>query len=194
MRFLFALLLTAIVITLGAVAFAYSGLYDVAATSPHSAPVAWLFSTTSDASIERRARAIEPPDLSGETRLLAGASDYDSMCAGCHGAPGREPGPIGRGLTPTPPDLAHAAEEMSPSELFWATRNGIRMTGMPAWGVTHDDNDLWSVIAFVEALPGIDADRYRSLLAEAKARHVGHHGGDTAMEQHDHDDDAGHHH
>ena len=114
------------------VAFVYSGIYDVSASSPHSGIADWLLSTTSHASIERQAKAIEVPDLKDDALAFAGANDFSEMCAGCHGAPGREPGAMGQGLNPSPPDLAEAALEMSPAELFWVTKHGIKMTGMPA--------------------------------------------------------------
>ena len=117
--------------------FAYSGSYDVSAGSSHSSIVTWLLSTTAHASIERRAKEIEVPDLSDEALARAGVNDFNGMCAGCHGAPGRDPEAMGQGLNPLPPNLAESAAEMSPAELFWVTKNGIKMTGMPAWGVTH---------------------------------------------------------
>jgi mono/diheme cytochrome c family protein len=176
MRFIAAFIITVVIIALAVVGFAYSGWYDVSATSPHGGAVAWLLSTTSHASVERRAGDIRVPDLSGEDRLLAGASDFDAMCAGCHGAPGQERGPVGQGLNPSPPDLEHAAEHLTAAELFWVTKHGIRMTGMPAWGVTHDDEALWPVVAFVRHLPELDAGRYQDMLARARARGTGHHG------------------
>jgi len=79
---------------------------------------------------------------------------------------------------------------MTPAELFRVTKHGIRMTGMPAWGATHDDDALWPVVAFMTALPQLDADGYKALLA--KAGGIGHHASDegaTAPEgkpAHDH--------
>ena len=104
-------IITTIVITLavGVLAvggFAYSGLYDVSASSPDSGIVAWLLSKTSHASIERHAKWVDVPDLADETLALAGISDFDSMCTGCHGAPGRDPEAMGLGLNPPAPDLA----------------------------------------------------------------------------------------
>jgi hypothetical protein len=88
--------------------------------------------------------------------------------------PGRSPGLWARG--PSPPGLDHAAEHLTTAELFWVTKHGIKMTGMPAWGVTHDDEALWPVVAFVRNLPDMDAARCQDMLAQAKARHIGHHG------------------
>ena len=170
------------------VGFAYSGIYDVSAGSSHSGMVNWLLSTTSHASIERRAKDIEVPDLSDDAIARAGVNDFNGMCAGCHGAPGRDPEAMGQGLNPPPPNLAESAAEMSPAELFWVTKNGIKMTGMPAWGATHDDDAIWPVVAFMTKLPELNASQYQELIDSAGG--MGHHANDSAAEAHPHEDSA----
>lgn len=187
MKTLTTLLIVLIVVVLGIVGFAYSGLYDVSASSSHSGFVDWLLATTSHASIKRRAGEIEVPDLDNEDLVLAGINDFDSMCVGCHGGPGKDPEAMGQGLNPPAPDLAEEAAEMTPAELFWVTRNGIRMTGMPAWGATHDDESIWPLVAFMTRLPGLDAPAYQELLASAEGK--GHHAADAEGEEHSHSDD-----
>ncbi len=181
--------ITTLVIALAAgllavIGFAYSGFYDISANSPHSGLVAWLLSTTSHASIERSAKEIEVPNHPDDSLALAGIGDFDSMCAGCHGAPGRDPEAMGLGLNPPAPDLAEAAQEMTAAELFWVTKNGIKMTGMPAWGKTHDDDELWPVIAFLAKLPELDSDAYQAMLVSAAG--MGHHF-DDSQAAHSHD-------
>src|SRR2546423_13483863 len=58
------------------------------------------------------------------------------MCVQCHGAPGRDPGIVGKGLRPPPPVLSEAVRPWDRAELFWIVKNGIKMTGMPASGPT----------------------------------------------------------
>ena len=192
----FTTLLAVVVVgVLAAVGFAYSGLYDVSASSPHGGFVSWLLSTTSHASIERHASEIDVPDLDDEALTLAGVSDFAGMCAGCHGAPGQKPEAMGQGLNPPAPDLAESAAHMTPAELFWVTKNGIKMTGMPAWGATHDDSALWPVVAFMIGLPELDTAGYQTLLADAEG--FGHHApadeddhgdAEVASGAHEHDD------
>ncbi len=189
MKILKTLTIAAAIGVIAIVGFVYSGIYDVSAGSSHSGIANWLLSTTSHASVKRQAKAIEVPDLNDDALALAGVNDFTEMCAGCHGAPGREPGAMGRGLNPSPPDLAEAALEMSPAELFWVTKHGIRMTGMPAWGVTHDDDAIWPVVAFITKLPDLDATQYQDLLAHAKG--MGHHADDSANDGHSHDSETG---
>lgn len=185
LRTIVRLIMALVLAVAGVVGFAYSGLYDVSATSRHTGLVHWMLSTTSHSSIERRADGIEVPDLGDETLVRAGASDFDAMCVACHGAPGRQPDPVGQGLNPPPPDLARSASHMDPAELFWVTKNGIKMTGMPAWGATHEDDALWPVVAFLKRLPELDETQYRALLAGAAG--LGHHDGG----HHEHSQDSG---
>ena len=191
MRTVVILLVGAVVVALGAVAFAYSGLYDVSASTPHSGPVQWLLSQTSDAAIQRRAASIDVPDLRADSLAQAGINDYEAMCAGCHGAPGQPPTPLALGLNPPAPDLSVSAQSMSPAELFWVTKHGIKMTGMPAWGASHEDGSLWPIVAFMTRLPDLDAPAYRKFLAAAKGS--GHHDGDRNSGDggHDHGESNG---
>ena len=144
-----------------------------------------MLSTTAQASIKRQAKAVDIPDLSAESLVQAGINDFNSMCAGCHGAPGRSPEAMGLGLSPPAPDLADSAARLGPAELFWVTKHGVRMTGMPAWGATHDDESLWPVVAFMLKLPGMDAAAYQALLGAAAGK--GHHANDADPGPHEHD-------
>jgi mono/diheme cytochrome c family protein len=178
------LVVAALLLAACAAAFVYSGVYNVAASSPHGAVSGWIMEAAMHSSVERRAGLIEVPDLGDRSLILAGANDFEGMCVQCHGAPGREPGAVGKGLNPTAPDLSEAADEMTAAEIFWITKHGIRMTGMPAWGATHADEALWPVVAFVESLPGMEAAAYADLLESANG--MGHHADDTAASGHSH--------
>ncbi len=173
--------------------FIYSGFYDVSATSPHSGLANWAMSTTMHASVERRAKDINVPNLDDETLQLAGINDFDAMCAGCHGAPGRDPEAKGQGLNPPAPNLQESAAHRTAAELFWVTKHGIKMTGMPAWGASHDDEALWPVVAFMMVLPKLSADAYQTMLANAEGS--GHHAAEDDSHRHSDAaiDSTGHH-
>jgi mono/diheme cytochrome c family protein len=181
---LVTILLAAVLLVVAAVAFVYSGIYDVSASTSHGAVSHWALTTAMEASVKRRAGRIEVPDLSDESLVLAGVNDFEEMCVQCHGAPGREPAAVGQGLNPPAPDLAETAIEMTAAELFWVTKHGIRMTGMPAWGATHDDDALWPVVALLTALPELDAQAYEAL--QNRAEGMGHHAIDAADGNHAH--------
>ena len=185
MKLVMTLLSIVLVLILTGVGFAYSGLYNVSARSTHGGLTQWFLSTTSQASVSRRASDIEVPELSGMATIKAGVNDYESMCVGCHGAPGKSPDAAGLGLNPPAPDLSESAKRLRPAELFWVTKNGIKMTGMPAWGETHEDDAIWPVVAFITQLRDLDAAGYQALLADAAG--AGHHAEGQA---HDHGDES----
>jgi len=147
----------------GVIGFAYSGIFDVAATTSDATVIRWILETTREKSVRRSAEQVLLPELSDEDRPPRGAKAFDEMCAACHGAPGREPF-LGAGdMNPPPPDLAKVAPERTPQELFWVIKNGLRMTGMPAWGPTHGDDQLWDLVALMTRLPELTPEGYRAL-------------------------------
>ncbi|MFN2646041.1 MAG: cytochrome c [Burkholderiales bacterium] len=144
-------------------AFVYSGAYNVAADEPHWPITESLLNVLRKRSIETRARALAPPDLVDEKRIAAGASQYAEMCESCHLAPGIAESELRKGLYPKPPELARRAHGDA-REMFWIVKHGIKATGMPAWGPTHDDETLWNVVAFLQKLPQLDEKGYRELV------------------------------
>ena len=170
-----------------AIGFVYTGLYDVGATSSHSAVTEWLLDTTMHQSVARRAEKIDVPGLTDRELQLAGINDFDAMCVECHTAPGAQPSAMAKGLNPAPPDLSESAAGLTASELFWVTKHGIKMTGMPAWGQTHSDKDLWAIVAFMQELPILNSDGYEAMLKAAKGK--GHHGPEDTESNNEHIDD-----
>src|SRR5690606_15964607 len=126
-----------------------TGRYDVAATTEHTGAVRWLLDTGLHRSVAARAASVPlPPSLDDEA-IEHGFVHFDAMCVQCHGAPGVSRGEVGLGMNPTPPGLEDAAEEWSPRELFWITKHGIKLAGMPAFGPTHSDEELWAIVEFL---------------------------------------------
>jgi mono/diheme cytochrome c family protein len=150
-----------------AAAAIYAGLYNVAADIPHTQPVYWLFDTVRQRSVAARARDIVVPnDLDDTNRISRGAGQYAEMCSGCHLAPGMKRTEISRGLYPRAPELRRKTD-LTPAEQFWIVKHGVKMTGMPAWGVTHEDELLWDVVAFVRKLPELTPEQYEALVKNA---------------------------
>ena len=158
----------ALLVLIGAAAVGiYSGLYNIAADVPHTQPVYWLLETIRERSVEARARdIIVPNDLKDPNRISRGAGQYADMCSGCHLAPGMKRTEISQGLYPRAPELRRTTT-LTPEEQFWVVKHGIKMTGMPAWGVTHDDDLLWDVVAFVRKLPELTPEQYETLVKNA---------------------------
>ena len=152
-----------VIVVLGilGILFIYSGIYNVSATYPDNALSEWVLSTTMDHSVQHHAADIKTPALDDPEMVKIGFGHYRQMCAGCHGAPGVPK--KARGFNPEPPDLVEEAAEWKANELFWITRNGIRMSGMPAWGVSHSDKEIWEIVAFMQKLPSMKPAEYQAL-------------------------------
>lgn len=152
-----ALAILLLVLAVG-VAVAYTGAYDMAASSGHTAGMRWFLDTTMRTSVGRRADE-QPP---ARADAAAGAAEYKAMCEHCHGGPGVEPAAWSRGMLPQPPHLTDAARDWEPAEIFWIMRHGVKYTGMPAFGEGHDDETLWNIAAFVEDLPAMTPADYHA--------------------------------
>ena len=156
-----------LVLVVAAVGGIYAGLYNIAADVPHTQPVYWLLETARERSVVARARDIVvPKDLDDANRISKGAGEYAEMCSGCHLAPGMKRTEISQGLYPRAPELRRKTD-LTPAEQFWIVKHGVKMTGMPAWGVTHEDELLWNVVAFVRKLPELTPEQYEALVKNA---------------------------
>lgn len=141
----------------------YTGAYNVAASEQHPDPVRWTLATTMHRSVERRADDVELRGAFSEALVAEGAGHYAGSCVYCHGAPGQDPTGWSRGLRPEPPHLAEAAAEWSAEEVYWIVENGIKMSGMPAFGAHHEPEAITAITAFVTQLPGLSPADYRDL-------------------------------
>jgi len=155
---------------IGGFAFIYLGVFDIAANHPHSKLTLWFINKTVMQSVQHRARGINPPDLSRPSMVTSGSYHFQQMCVQCHGGPGVERSEAGEGLYPQGPNLAGAKRHWTPKELFWITQNGLKMTGMPAWGRTSTDEEIWAMVAFMEQMPAISPEKYQQMLNEAEAK------------------------
>ena len=158
----------AVVVSIGVAAaswFILFGMYDVGADTPHWIITRKLIEVVRDRSIAARARNVEVPDLREEQLVLKGAGQYAAMCANCHLAPEQQDSEIRPGLYPRPPNLTE--QRFDPNIVFWVTKHGLKMSGMPAWAVAHDDATIWSIVAFVNKLPGLSAEHYKDMVARS---------------------------
>ncbi len=168
---LFFIFLTVIAL----VGFVYSGIYDIAADSPHHVATRWMLHTTMERSVARRVTEISVPDnLNDAAVIRSGAGHYAAMCVDCHMAPGRASSELREGLNPQPPELAYEVAEMPPAELFWITKHGVKMSAMPAWGKTHTDSDIWALVAFMQKLPRMTPAQFNALTEKAEGQGEGH--------------------
>lgn len=146
--------------------FVYAGVYNVAADEPHWSFTQQLLRTVRDRSIASRSTGIALPNLADTALIALGAEHYREMCTGCHLAPGIGSTELRTGLYPLPPSLAKTSRR--PQEQFWIIKHGVKMSGMPAWGATHDDEAIWGMVAFLRQLPSLNAAEYAALTGAAE--------------------------
>ncbi len=163
MRFIWGFLAAlALVVVLG-LAITYAGSYNVAANVPDAGIVRWLLSTNMERSVMNHARAIEAPAQLTDEQAQQGFRIYKDTCVHCHGAPGKDAGDIGKGLNPEPPYLPDTVGRWTSAQLFWIIKNGIKMTGMASYGAVHSDDEIWTLVAFVQRLPKMTEEQYAKM-------------------------------
>lgn len=164
MRFLAGMVTALVLLLVGAAAVIATGTFNFAATQPPSALEKRLAPIALDRSVAKRAREGKNPFASSPDALARGLGEYREMCVTCHGAPGVDSSAIGEGLNPPAPDLTLAkVQARTDGELYWIVSNGIRMTGMPAFGPTHKEETIWKIVAFLRHLPEITKEEQKAL-------------------------------
>ena len=183
------LILIGIGVFVGGAIYMYSGIYPMGADVPHNKLTYWLLETAREQSIEMASKDIEVPLLDNPELLLSGGPDYNDMCAACHLKPGKMQSDMSIGLYPAPPNLSkkedehghghaddgHGGLEQSVRRQFWIIKHGIKASGMPAWGPTHDDQRIWAMVAFLQKLPELSPEQYQILTARDESSASSHH-------------------
>ncbi|MCE5232285.1 MAG: c-type cytochrome [Mizugakiibacter sp.] len=157
------------ILAAGAGVFVYSGLYNIGADDHHTKPVFAVLQTLRERSIHVRSEDLAVPDLNDPQLILKGAGQYAAMCTECHLKPGMKDSEIRPGLYPQPPNLSQT--RVDPRDAFWIIKHGIKMSAMPAWGGSHDDPTIWSMVAFLQKLPDMTPAQYKDMVAKAPADH-----------------------
>ena len=140
--------------------------------------------TALEAFVARRLRSVATPKDAKNTRNPVAASKevlseamvhFADHCAICHGNDGSGDTSIGKGLYPKPPDMRHAqTQNLTDGELFYIIHNGIRLTGMPAFGQETEEPDLdsWRLVHFIRHLPNITPEELESMKSmNPKSKH-----------------------
>lgn len=102
------------------------------------------------------------PELMAYTR-----HHFADHCAACHANDGSGQIEMGQGLYPKPPDMRlPATQNLTDGELYYIIENGVRLTGMPAWGdagSTGQDDDSWQLVLFIRHLPQLTPDELKDM-------------------------------
>ena len=118
--------------------------------------------------IPRAAHDRQNPVAPSREVVRAGMAHFADHCAVCHGNDGSGETEMGRGLYPRPPDMRKGATQaLSDGELFYIIENGVRLTGMPAWGTGTPEGEQasWHLVQFIRHLPTLTEDELAEMHA-----------------------------
>jgi mono/diheme cytochrome c family protein len=103
--------------------------------------------------VRHNARSVPPGPPYTKASAAIGGMQFRGECASCHGVEGHQPSDIGRWMYPRTLDLGSPeVQEWSDAELLWIIKNGIRLSGMPAFGKIHNDEQIWHLVHYVRSL------------------------------------------
>jgi mono/diheme cytochrome c family protein len=168
MRFLAFIGALAILAAIGAAIFFFGGFYSVAENEDNPAIVDWALASVRGASVVAHATDPAPSNLDDSATVKAGARAYSTIgCVNCHGGPPNANwAKWSEGLKPVPADLKVMAKDRTAPQLFWAIKHGFKFTGMPSFGLAGaSDQDIWSIVAFIKALPNMSDADYKAWTA-----------------------------
>lgn len=169
MKRLRPILIGAVGAVLGLFVLLLSGLLNFGASSGHWDVTDWVFDIAARQSVTLRSLDIEVPPLDDPAMIRRGAGHYELVCAACHGSPGRVADEFALHLTPKPPPLLDQMQHWRPpARTFWTVKHGIKRTAMPAWPTQLRDDEVWDIVAFIEAMPKLTADEYRALAGDRR--------------------------
>lgn len=150
------ILLVALVLVVGVAYAGYSAIRrGFSARDNPSAPETYLARTARHLAVPAALRNQRNPIPPSAEVLAEARAHFADHCATCHGNDGSGQTEIGRNLYPKAPDMRlPATQKLSDGDLYSIIHNGIRLTGMPAWGDAHgDDKDSWKLVIFIRHLP-----------------------------------------
>ncbi len=166
-KFLIGLLIGVILVPAAFYLYLRSGDAPVATWAPPMPMERFLVRTAMHATIDRQETPIHLTNVSDST-LVAGAHTYLQDCAVCHGLPGQPPTAVAAGMFPHPPQFfrPNAKRIDDPAEeVYWKVKNGIRLTGMPAFRQSLSEAQLMELTGFMEDATNLPPDAVAVLKA-----------------------------
>lgn len=147
--------LSAILIAIAVVAMLRTG---VSARTGPTKPERMVARTMRHFAVPAAARSMRNPVPLTPAVLAEGRAHFADHCAGCHANDGSGATEMGQNLYPKPPDMRkQSTQRLSDGEIFFIIKDGVRLTGMPAWGdaAGRDDQETWKLVHFIRHLPAI---------------------------------------
>ncbi len=151
-----------------------SGLYNMSALPEPDALEDTVGPWMLNRSRAHRAPNTVNPFADSPAAIAAGLEHFSANCLPCHGTPSAPAAEFAQGLHPNAPPLTvPRIQALSDGELFWTVKNGVRMTGMPGFAATHDDQDIWHIVAAVRHLSRLSPEQQQLMTAPSKGHHHG---------------------
>lgn len=124
----------------------------------------WIATTLRSLAMPRDERTQVNPFAANKSILKEAREHFADHCASCHANDGSGDSALGRNLSPRVPDMRLAAtQSKSDGELYYVIHNGIRFSGMPAWGAEGKDDDSWKLVLFIRHLPQLTTDEIKEM-------------------------------
>jgi mono/diheme cytochrome c family protein len=157
-----AAVLTAVVGAAGVVALMRTGL---SARPDPGALETWAATRVQRLSVPERYAALPNPLSVTDQVLRAAMEHWADHCASCHANDGSVRTELGSHMYPRPPDMRQPhTQQLADGELYYVINQGIRFTGMPAWGAPGDgDMDSWALVSFIRTLPTLTPDQIETM-------------------------------
>jgi len=155
-----------VAVTLGILAGAYFVVAGVSARPQPSGLETFIARTVRNLAIGWHAGHPPNPVPSTEEAIAEGRAHFADHCASCHANDGSGDTEMGRGLYPRAPDMRlTATQNLEDHELFYIIENGIRLTGMLAWGTgtKAGEEESWRLVRFIRHLPRITAEEMEQM-------------------------------
>jgi len=149
-KFVLGVVFTLVVIAAGGLLYISLGMFPVGADNPPGRIEHALAEMAMDAHVDRHQPKQENPTEITPANLILGAQNYETHCALCHGGAAARVSPMRTKFSPPVPQIVNRIPHDEDAHIFWVTKHGIRMTGMPAWEGTLTDEQIWRVVAFIK--------------------------------------------
>jgi mono/diheme cytochrome c family protein len=148
--FVLGVITTLVTLAVIVIAVTHLGLYPIGADNPPSQLERTLAGRAMDAYAEKHKPSGDNPIEPTAANLTAGAKQYEEHCALCHGGAKAKISAMQNQFNPPAPQLINRIPHDPPAWIFWVTKHGVRMTGMPAWTGILSDDDIWKIVAFIK--------------------------------------------
>lgn len=121
--------------------------------------------TSRSLAVPSRAKSMKNPAPKTPDSLHEAMAHWADHCAFCHANNGSGDTEVGKNLYPKAPDMRlDDTQKLTDGELYYTIKNGIRLTGMPAWGEVGDaDEDSWKLVYFIRHLPNLSPDEQKEM-------------------------------